>query len=82
MNPKFRQMKQQSGKKDMIDDKIKQFLLALFNNGGSCSRKNLPFADRDEDKVRQKCRRSGWAKYKDGCWNLTDAGHRIIDRTR
>lgn len=43
--------------------------------------RNLPPADRTEDKIRQSCRRAGWAEVAKNPrrWVITDAGRKALE---
>lgn len=66
----------------------RDFLSILLRHaGGPVSRAQLPLADREQDKVRQSCKRLGYAKFVGGWrgkrrepmgWQLTEAGRAAL----
>lgn len=62
-----------------LDSEMRRFLQSLHDGGGSQGRKNLPPADRAEDRIRQRCRKAGLAIYKDGLWKLTEFGYSSLE---
>lgn len=61
------------------------FLSILAQSKTTVPRKHLPLADRAEDKVRQSCRRNGWAIWgrrqsdKVNAWRITPLGRAALE---
>lgn len=64
----------------------REFLSLLAKSSTTVTRRELPLADRKEDKVRQLCRQHGWAiwgrrqKDKRNGWRITPAGRSALQR--
>lgn len=56
----------------------REFLSILAKFSGPVSRSLLPLADRRQDRVRQSCRRLGYAEFKGG-WIITPAGRAALE---
>lgn len=71
-----------------LTDAQREFLSLLARYDVPLSRKHLPLADRTADRVRQSCRRLGYAEFVGGWinhttritngWTITDAGRRAL----
>jgi len=53
-------------------------LVKIDAEGHYATRKRLPLADREQDRIRQRCRRIGLAIYRTGRWELTPIGRAAI----
>jgi hypothetical protein len=65
-------------KEGKMDIETRRFLTALATHNGAASRKDLPLADRAQDRVRQRARRAGYIEYGGGMWHLTTAGRNAL----
>lgn len=61
------------------DEGCLKFLRALARWQGVATPQEIgPQTSQDENRVRQKCKRRGWATYGDGYWRLTHAGRTVL----
>jgi len=64
-----------------MDDETRKFLTVLAAHGGAASRKDLPLADRAQDRLRQRLRRAGYVEFDGGKWRLTTDGRTALAST-
>lgn len=53
---------------------VMDFLRLLDKHPAGATRSALPIADREQDRIRQRCKREGWAVWRYGRWQITRAG--------
>lgn len=64
----------------MSEEKIVRFLRKIVSYSGAATSRECGLASREEDRSRQKARRFGLARFKDGYWRITDEGRIWLSR--
>ena len=63
-----------------ITEAQRDLLLLIAPRANGADRYCLPEATRENDRVRQACRKAGWIEYRFGRWFMTPAGRAVLGR--